>query len=282
MGVPLWCKSNYSFLEGASHPEELVEAAAALGLPGLALTDRDGVYGVVRAHRRARELGLPLLLGAEVTLEDATRLVVLAADRGGWGHLCRLLTAGRREAPKGQSRVSYAQVAAHAEGLMAIWGGPGSRLLAEAPPVHEAALLREAFGDRLFALVTRHLLPRDARDEARTRERAARWGLPIVAGTEVRYHDPARAPLQDVLTCLRHGLPLQAAGSRLAANAEHGLLAPAALAARFADDPAALARTHEVAARCRFSLDQLRYRYPAEHLPDGTSTFEHLRALAEA
>jgi error-prone DNA polymerase len=282
MGVPLWCKSNYSFLQGASHPEELVEAAAALGLPGLALTDRDGVYGAVRAHRRAQELGLPLVLGAQLTLADETQLVVLAEDRAGWGQLCRLLTAGRHGAPKGTSRLSYEQVAAHAAGLVALWGGQGSRLLAEEPPVREAGLLREAFGERLHALVTRHMLPRDARDEARTRERAARWGLPVVAGTEVRYHDAARAPLQDVLTCIRHGVPLQAAGSRLAANAEHGLLGPAALAARFADDPAALARTHELAARCRFSLDQLRYRYPAERLPDGTSTFAHLRALAEA
>src|SRR3954468_28900 len=93
--VPLWCKSNFSFLEGASHPDELIEEASRLGLPALALTDRDGVYGVVRAHIKAREFGLKLIIGSQVTIDDGFSVVLLVQDRAGYANLCRLLTAGR-------------------------------------------------------------------------------------------------------------------------------------------------------------------------------------------
>jgi len=116
--LPLWCKSNGSFLEGASHPEDLVDCAAELGLPALALTDRDGVYGIVRAHMRAAERGLQLLIGAQVTVEDST-LVLIAQDRRGYANLCRLLTAGRRRRPKGESAVTWDEVCSHASGLLA-------------------------------------------------------------------------------------------------------------------------------------------------------------------
>src|SRR5512139_3968777 len=102
--IPLWCKSNFSFLEGASHPEELVEACHQHGIDALALTDRDGVSGVVRAYVRAKELDVALILGAEVTLDDGSAIVLLAQDRQGYAHLCRLLTAGHRRSPKGESR----------------------------------------------------------------------------------------------------------------------------------------------------------------------------------
>ena len=113
---PLWCKSNFSFLEGASHPEELVEACAALGLEAMALTDRDGVYGVVEAHVKARELGVRLIVGAEVTLDDGSTLVLLAAGPRGLRQLCRLITVGRRRSPKGESRVGWREVCEHADG----------------------------------------------------------------------------------------------------------------------------------------------------------------------
>ncbi|MFP5500898.1 MAG: PHP domain-containing protein, partial [Candidatus Sericytochromatia bacterium] len=279
--MTLWCKSNFSFLEGASHPEELVEAAHRLGHTALALTDRDGVYGVVRAHQRAKALGLKLIVGAQVTLGDHSTIVLLVQDRTGYAGLCRLLTLGRRRSPKGQSAVSYEEVAAHAEGLVALWGGEGSRLIAAEPPDGPAERLKAGFGDRLHALLTRHMRPEDAEAEALLRERAARYALPIVASTEVLYHHPDRQPLQDVLTCLRHGVSLQNAGRRLRPNAEHALLSPEALAERFADVPEALARAAAIASSCRFSLADLRYRYPAERLPDGTSAGEHLRALVE-
>ena len=136
--APLWCKSNFSFLEGASHPAELVERAHRLGLESLALTDRDGIYGIVRAHVRARELGVHLIHGAQVTVDRDERILLLAQDHDGYRNLCRLLTKGRRRCPKGESRVAWEEVHAHAPGLLALWGGGG-----------RPAELKEAFADRL-------------------------------------------------------------------------------------------------------------------------------------
>jgi error-prone DNA polymerase len=366
--VPLWCKSNFSFLEGASHAEELVAQAHAHGLEALALTDRDGVYGMVRAHIEAKKLGVRLVCGAQVSVaapgrelvaspvsavglhdptyegrgpgwgrdtderaadpgarraitgrrqrtkraqprqiaiaeaalsepRDGARsssaasaasaaptpLVLLATDRGGWASLTRLLTAGRRRCDKGEAVVSWPEVCRHAGGLIALWGGEASLLAdADAPPARVIGDLRDAFGDRLYAMLTRHRRPEDAPREARLRARAAAAGLPIVAATEVLYHARARRPVQDVLTCIRHGVTLATAGRRIRGNAEHDLRDPAGFAALFADDPGAVARTREVAARTRFSLAELRYRYPSERLPGGTTSAAHLRALALA
>jgi error-prone DNA polymerase len=301
----LWARSNFSFLEGASHPEELVEEAQRLGLAALALTDRDGVYGVVRAHTKARELGLPLLLGSTVTVLDEelqargykhlraraedppgeTHLVLLAKSRAGYASLCRLLTKGRRRSLKGESRVSWDEVCGHAEGLLALWGGERGLLVLGEESAREAHVdavaerLSAAFGDGLYALCARHLRAEEVEDEARLRARAARHGLFVVAGVETLYHSPSRRDLQDVLSCLKHKTTLEAAGRRTRPNAEHALLAPYAFERRFSDDPRAIARTLEVAERCRFSLDELRYVYPSERLPDGSTSEEHLRAL---
>src|SRR5438093_4600484 len=119
--VPLWCKSNFSFLEGASHPDEFVDEAYRLGLPALALTDRDGVYGVVRAHVKAREVGLKLIIGSQITVDDRSAIVLLAQDRGGYANLCRLVTKGRLRSEKGESAVTWEEICAHAAGLLALW-----------------------------------------------------------------------------------------------------------------------------------------------------------------
>lgn len=316
---PLWCRSNFSFLTGASHPEELVAEARALGLPGIALTDRDGVYGMVRAHSRARELGLRLVVGAEVSVsgkeagDPGTRkangrerrrvrdhLLLLAADETGYRNLCSLLTRSRRRGPaaipsedsgrkppprsrKGAGGVSFAEIAASAEGLHALWGGGGdSSLLGDPPPDREAELLRESFGPRLHFLLTRHRRDSDRPREARLRKRAARYRVPLAAATEVLYHRPERRRLQDVLTAIRHGVTLDRAGRRLRPNGEHFLRAPADFAALFADSPEPAARTLEIAEDCRFSLDRIRYRYPEPDLPDGTDSSSRLRQLTFA
>jgi len=277
--VPLWCKSHFSFLEGASHPDELVKEAYRLGLKALALTDRDGVYGVVRAHVKARELGIRLIVGAQVTVDDGSVLVLLAQDRDGYANLCRLITAGRLRSPKGECSVTWDEVCAHSSGLLALWGSDRSLLIGEADPGEVAGKLFEVFGDRLYAMLARHRRAEEVREEAQLRERAARYGLSLVAATEVLYHTPARRALQDVLTAIRHGITLTTAGRLLKPNDEHALKSPPALAALFADDPAAVARTEEVAERCTFSLAELRYRYPSERLPDGTTSSQWLRYL---
>jgi error-prone DNA polymerase len=277
--VPLWCKSNFSFLEGASHPEELVEAASALGLGALALTDRDGLYGVVRAHTRARALGQRLLVGAQLSVEPDESVVLLAADREGYANLCRLLTAGRLRSPKGTSLVSWPEVCAHAAGMLALWGGEPSSLSGRIEPLGTALDLKEAFGDRLYAMLPRHHSAAEVAREQRLLQRAARYGLPLAAAVEVLYHAPARRDLQDVLTCLRNGVTLPTAGRCTRPNACHALRPPQAFAALFADEPAAVERTSEIAARCTFSLAELRYRYPASRLPDDTTASEHLHRL---
>ena len=279
--VPLWVRSCFSFLEGASHPEQLVTRAAELGLPALALTDTAGLYGIVRAHVQARERGLHLIVGTHVTVGTDGSLVLLVQDAEGYRNLCRLLTRARRRAPKGEYRLGWDDVWAHAPGLVALWGGPHSLLArAPTPPVALAHAMADAFEDRRYALLTRHLRAEDVASEATLRARAARFELPLVAATEVLYHHEARRPLHDVLTAIRHKVPLHRAGRRLRPNAAHALLAPDEMARRFQDAPDALARTREVAARCTFSLSDLRYRYPTEALPNGRSSAEHLRALA--
>jgi len=308
--APLWCKSNYSFLEGASHPEELVEACRRLGLSSLALTDRNGVYGIVRAHVRARELDVHLVVGSQVSLRDGSEIVLLVQDREGYAHLCRLLTAGHLRGAKGHCRVSWEEVCRHSPGLIALWIGAsgltgsgnaspagrdaasagasggtglagresasGSNLSGPPDPSPFPEPLRAAFGDRLYVVLARHRRAEETLKEIRLRELAARFGLPTVAAVEVLYHTPGRRPLQDVLTCIREGVTLPAAGRLLRPNDQHALKGPEDMARLFADDPASLERTREVAARCAFSLGELRYRYPLERLPKGKTSFQYL------
>ncbi|HZE88781.1 MAG TPA: PHP domain-containing protein, partial [Verrucomicrobiae bacterium] len=278
--APLWCKSNASFLEGASHPDELVDQALRFGLDTLALTDRDGVYGVVRAHVKAMETGVRLIVGAEVTIDDGSRIVLLAQDRPGYANLCGLLMAGRLRSPKGSCAVAWAELCERAGGLVALWGGERSLLTGEDLSGRVAGDLKDAFGDRLYALVARHRRAEEVREEARLRDRAARLRLPVVAASEVLYHAPGRRDLQDVLTCIRHNVTLYQAGRLTKPNAEYALKTPVAFGDLFADDPAAVARTAEVAARCPFSLKDLRYRYPAERIPGGATASSWLRHLA--
>ena len=277
--VPLWCKSNSSFLEGASHPEELVETAHHLALPAIAITDRDGVYGVVRAHLKARELGIQLILGSQITIDDGSSIVLLSQNQDGYRNLCRLITRGRLRSEKGRSSVGWLEVAEHAQGLFAVWGGDESLLTREKDSPEVSALLREAFEDRLYALLTRHRRDVDVPLEKRLRERAERHSIPLVAGAEVLYHHPERRDLQDTLTAIRLGSSVRAAGRALKPNAEYGLRTPISFRELYNDTPRAVDRSSVLAERCSFSLDQIRYRYPGERLPDGSTSAEYLDHL---
>jgi error-prone DNA polymerase len=275
--APLWCKSVYSFLEGASHPDELIETAYRFGIRSIALTDRDGVYGVVRAYKRARELGVQLIVGSEITVDDDSHIILLAMDRPGYANLCRLISLGRLRCPKGTSRVTWDEVSHHADGLLALWGGPSSLLAQPADSSTAIGDVRDAFGDRLYALLTRHRAPAEPRLEHRLRSRAEHYGIPTAAGMEVLYHTPSRRPLQDVLTCIRHGVTLATAGTLTKPNHEHALRTPHSFAALYEDDPASVARTQDIADRCTFALSELRYRYPLEKLPSGQTSTQWLR-----
>lgn len=270
--VPLWCKSNFSFLEGASHPEELVDTCAELGLSAMAITDRDGVYGVVRAHIRAGALGIKLLIGAQISVEHASSpWVVLAQNRRGYGHLCELLTLGRLRRDKGECTIRLHEACEKADGLILIVPD----VVAELP----TRTLLDAYGDRFYAAIARHREAGDAAQETRIRAWANPYHIPLVATTEVLYHTRARRPLQDILTCIRDGVTIHRAGTRIRCNGEHALLAPRQFQGLFLDDKASVAATIEIADRCTFSLKDIRYRYPSEKLPSGMNTREWLEHL---
>jgi error-prone DNA polymerase len=275
--TPLWCKSNYSFLEGASHPEELVEEAHRLGYRSIAITDRDGVQGAVRAHVKAKELGMHLILGSQVTVDDGSEVLLLVRDGEGYANLCRLVTVGRLRSPKGACSVSWQEVWDHAEGLYGLVGAD----FCDPPGEAIGEGLKRAFGDRLYALIARHLRPDEVDREARLRAWAEEHAVPLLATVEVLYHTPARRQLQDVVTCIRHGVSLHTAGRLLKPNGEHYLHAPQAMRTLYEDLPDALARADRIAETCTFTFDELRYRYPSEALPDGRTSSQWLRELTE-
>lgn len=269
--VPLWVKSNHSFLEGASFPEELVERAHALGLTAIAMADRDGVYGLVRAHVRAKELGIHLVHGAQLTIEidgHAHRVVAIAKTRRGYADLCKALSLGHARCKKGMALIR-ADDLAEVSDVFFLCGTPGA-----------LRLLHESRGpSSLFALCARHLNDHERPREKALRSVAAELTVRTLGANEVLYHDKSRRPLQDVLSCIREGKVLSEAGRAICANAEHDLKPDDEFARLFADDPECLRRTIEVAEQCTFSLDDLRYRYPEESLPSGRTEQSWLSEL---
>ena len=288
--------SNFSFLEGASHPHELVERAQSLGLSALAIADRNTLAGAVRAHTAAKAAGLRLLAGARLDLSDAPSLVCLPRDRAAWGRLCRLLSLGQGRASKGGCSLALSDLAEHAQGQICIVLPPpgwnwrdGAMPAGPTGPAASTALeptlqrVRSALAAVPVHLAATHAHRGD--DRARIAALASigqRTGIPLVATGDVRYHVHQRRRLQDVLTCVKAGTPLTEAGGLLAANAERHLRSPAEMARLFAGHEAALARTLEIADDCRFSLDELRYEYPEEPVAPGKSPQAHLEDLARA
>ncbi len=280
----LHCRSNFSFLCGASHPEELVERAQALGYAALAITDECSLSGIVRAHLAARDAGLPLVVGSEIALDDGVRLALLATDRASYGDLCQLITRGRRQAKKGRYALDRNDIAAFAGGLLALWMPP------DLPP-HEAAApdgplmqagrwVAATFPGRGWLAVELFAGAGDRARLAHAAVLALSCGLPQVAAGDVHMHVRARRALQDTLTAIRLGTPLAECGYALFPNGERHLRARARLASIY--PPSLLAETLAIAGRCRFSLDELRYEYPEEIVPPDTTPAAHLAALVEA
>ncbi|MBU6159642.1 MAG: error-prone DNA polymerase [Myxococcales bacterium] len=277
--VPLWVRSNFSFLEGAAHPDEYVEEAARLGLHAIALTDRDGVHGIVRAHVAARKTGTQLLIGTELTVEQTDRLVVLATDRVSYGAMCGLISQGRLRCPKGESSVTFPEVLQAAPGLIALYGTSGAPDRHDPVVKQRLAGLCDAFGDRLYMVVARHRTVADRMVERAARDCAAHYGIATVAAPEVLYTGPERRDLQDIVTSIRHGLAVQRIGTRTKPNAEFGLRTPQAMLDLYRDDIPSVLRTLEIAERCHFSLDDIRYRYPSETLSEGETSTQRLQQL---
>jgi DNA-directed DNA polymerase III PolC len=252
--------SNFSFLRGASHPEELMVQAAHIGLAGLGLCDRNSVAGVVRAHLAKREQNLSLRYhpGARLTFADNTPdILAYPRDRAGWGRLTRLLTVGNLRAKKGDCILHLDDLLAHAFGLELIAMGGDAHLLAR---------LREAAPHRVRLAASMLYRGRDRARLARLKERARATGVPLIAVNDVLYHHPDRRPLADVLTCIREKIKIDTAGRKLAVNAERYLKSSQEMMRLFRDVPEAIEETLRLSDALSFSLDELRYEYPDEQV----------------
>ncbi|MBC8352721.1 MAG: error-prone DNA polymerase [Planctomycetes bacterium] len=307
MYAELHCRTNFSFLEGASHADELVNQAIALGYSALAITDRHSLAGVVRAHAAAKahaeEHGsnLKLLIGAEIIPTDAPPVVLLATDRAAYAQLARLLTLGRRRAPKGECELKLEDIAQHSQGLLAVISShhspsdePSSNELLIANKAHHYQLqhkglitverdgyfgYRDIFADRCYLLAELHYGTNDAERLDQLIQLSKQTRIPLVAAGDVHYHIAGRMVLQHVLTAIRHNTTVEALGDRLLPNAERHLRTLEEIQQLFARVPDVVRRTMEVADRCTFSLDDLRYEYPEELAPAGQTPFEYLRQL---
>jgi error-prone DNA polymerase len=268
----LHCLSNFTFLRGASHPEELVERAAALGYAALALTDECSFAGVVRAHLAAKRCGLPLILGTEVRLDDGTKLVLLATDRRAYGAISALITLGRRRAKKGCYALS-------AGDLEAMAGSHALALLVPDSRTEPARLrwLAECFPGSAWIAVELHCGPGDRSWLERLRAIARMARLPLVAAGDVHMHLRSRRRVQDTLSAIRLGRPLVHCGHALYPNAERHLRQRMRLAQLYPAE--LLEESCAIAERCRFSLDALRYEYPEELVPKGETPVRWLRWL---
>lgn len=301
--VPLWCTSVFSFLRGASHPDELVNRAVALGFPGIGLTDLDSLGGVVEAWQEVRRLrdeervygieNFRLVIGAEITVspdltpeaDPATaaprpaaappreyRLLLYAAGRQGYGNLAELISTGRLRSPKGESRVTPAEVAAFADDLLLVW-------TEDSGTAADLRFLLPFFPDRCWIGVSRHFRPADTATESRLTTLAAESALPVVALPRVLCAEPERREVHDVLTCIRLGTTLDDAADRLLPNGSFSLVEPTVLRRIYQDRPEWCAETARLAARCAFTLDEIEYRYPSETRPDGWTDIAWLREL---
>ena len=280
----LHCLSNFSFQRGASHPKELVARAAQLGYQALALTDECSVAGVVRAWEAAQECDVHLIVGSEFVWGDL-RLVALARDAQGWGNLCEFITAARAAAPKGQYHVGPGSPFSLLQGCELLLAPCRERMDASDFVAVSACLssARAQFGlnfdGHLWLAVELHLAPDDSLWLATLQRAGAALGLPLVAAGDVHMHARSRKPLQDVITAVQRGCSVAECGFALQPNAERHLRQRVRLAGIY--PPELLAATLTVAARCTFSLGEIRYQYPLETVPPGMTPAQALAWLAQ-
>jgi error-prone DNA polymerase len=269
----LRCRSAFSFLDGASLPEDLVAAAVACGHDSLALADFGGLYSAPRFFAAARTVGLRPIVGAEIALaaRPTAPLLLLVEDRRGYRNLCRLITRMKQGCRKGEGVATLAMLAEHAAGLIALLG-PSPRA--------DVAELAALFGpDRAFLEVQRHMNAGEERQNRAVLAQAAAFGLSVVATNDVRYATAERSATCDVLGCIRAGVTVDQIGRRLHCNSERYLKTPTAMAELFRDLPAAVACSREIAERCTFTLSDLGYVFPSYPVPEGETQQSFLEAM---
>lgn len=286
----LHCKTNFSFLEGASHPDELVTMAIAHGYSALAITDRNSLAGVVRAHSAAQKSSLKLLVGAEITPVDGAAVVLLATDRHAYGNLSELITTGRRRAPKGECRILLADIRRFQAGLLCCVPLSTESQLRHARTFQtgcstevtsdELIVYQSIFDDRCYALAELHHGPHDAQRLNRWIQLCHDLRLPLAAANDVHYHEAARRPLHDVVTATRCNASLPNLHGELHVNGERHLKSPEAMQAVFRGYDQLLKKSVEIASRCHFNLSELKYEYPEELIPKGTTAANHLKQLS--
>jgi error-prone DNA polymerase len=267
--------THFSFLRGASSPEELFSAAALLGITALGIVDRHSVAGVVRAHEAAKVTGVRLIVGCRLDLQCGTSLLVYPTDRAAYGRLCRLLTTGKARAGKGKCSLDWPDVKEWNDGLLAI-------LITDevnADLESELRRVKAIFGDRAYCSLARRFLPNEAQRLEGIDTAAWRAQVATVAVNDVLYHCESRRMLQDVVTCIRLHTTIDHAGFQKERHADRFLKAPQEMERLFPRYAPAVRRTMEIAGRCRFSLDELTYSYPTEILQDGLPAQERLEKL---
>lgn len=274
--------TNFSFLRGASHPDELVARAAQLGYTALALTDRNSFAGIVRAHIAARKHRIRLIPACRLDLLDGPSLLAYPTDREAYGRLSTLLTVGNLRAEKGKCQLYKEDVYQHSDGIKFI-AVPPDRLTAsftlDVSYVQHIGEYRQAFGQQFYLGANRAYRGDDAKMLFRIHQLCEQLGMPMVALGDVHYHEPGRRELQDILTCIREKCTIQTAGFRLYPNAERYLKPMDEMGRLFRQYPDAIRCTEEIADACRFSLDQLEYVYPEELTSEGRTPQEELAYL---
>ena len=266
MYTELQVTSNYSFLRGASHVEELLAQAKLFGYGAIAITDRNSLAGIARAHQRAKEAEIRLIVGCRLDLVCGTSLLVYPASRAAYARLCQLLSIGKSRADRGTCLLGWDDVSAHAEGLVAIL------LPGQADEVQQNLLrLKRDFATRAYIALTLRRRPGDSVRLHELSQMAQTARVATVATNDVLYHEPRRRILQDVVTCIREGCTIDDAGFRRERFADRHLKPPEEMARLFERYPEAVARAAEIAERCRFSLSELCYQYPHEDMPGRTA-----------
>ncbi|MCC9603905.1 error-prone DNA polymerase [Stieleria sp. JC731] len=279
----LHCKSNFSFLCGASHPDELVNRAIELGYDALALTDNETLAGVVRGFGAARDANFHYIVGSEIHPIDAPSMVLWPTDRQAYGRLCQLISRGRLRSEKGACEIRWSDVLEFNQGMVAGAIHHTDPNQASSKPELSAEFLRgpfrEAFKDSAYLLCSLHLGPDDRATSQRFHQLSIQSGVPCVASGNVHYHLAERMLLHDCVTAIRNGTTIDQVHAERFANSQYHMRSIDEIAFLFRDMPGAIERTIEIAQRCRFSLGELRYEYPEEIAPPGMSLIEHLKRL---
>ncbi len=268
--------TNFSFLRGASHAEELVRQAASLGLSGIGVADRNTLAGVVRAHMAAKEVGLRLLVGARLVPVNGPEIICYPQNREAYGRLSSLISVGKLKAEKGACHIALNDLSDLGEDQIFIVMPPD---VPDADFHHTLTQLSGFWPGRVYLAARYEFSGRNRERLARLAQLGAETGAPIIAVNDVLYHTPERRPLQDVVTCIREHTTIEAAGFHLEANAERHIKSPEEMARLFRGFEPALARTEDILNRCDFSLDELAYEYPDEPVPEGKTPQAHLEEL---